>query len=162
LSWLNKKNVGIIVSIVAGTAIAAIALWLSKAMFSSDESLFELTNFFTFVIEIGLGILIAIIIFQYSKFQQSQSDKTLEGIKQVNDRLETEKKTQRETYQKQVTNCLSEIWKKCTLIVLNLNHHKLPENVSLTEIDKITADIIHMNKIQINLALQELNTLTVC
>jgi hypothetical protein len=50
---------------------------------------------------------------------------------------------------------------KCKLIVLNLNHHKLPEDLRGSKIDEITADIINMNKIQISLALQQLNTLTV-
>ena len=116
-------------------------------MFSSDDSPFELTNLFTFVIEIGLGILIAIIVFLYSK--------------QLNDKLENEKKTQREIYLNSVKKCLSDIWKKCTLIILNLDHHNLPEDLRGSKIDEITADVINTNKIQISLALQQLNTLTV-
>jgi len=50
---------------------------------------------------------------------------------------------------------------KCTLLILNLDLHKLPENVTFTKLDKITADIINMNKIQIDLGLRQLNTLTV-
>jgi hypothetical protein len=81
LTWLNKKNGAIIASIIAGTAIAATWLWSLKAMFSSDASHLELTNVFTFAIEIGLGIFIAMVLFL---------------SKQVSDRLDSDKKAQRE------------------------------------------------------------------
>lgn len=43
----------------------------------------------------------------------------------------------------------------------NLDHHNLPEDLRGSKIDEITADVINTNKIQISLALQQLNTLTV-
>jgi len=152
LSWLNKKIVAVIVIIIVGTAIAGI--WLSSidAMFSSEASHLELTNVFTFAIEIGLGIFVAMVLFLYSK--------------QVNDRLESDKKAQREIYLKAVITCLSDIWMKCKLLILNLNLHNLPEVLTEEVLTNIKlegpiVDAINTNKLQIDLGLRQLNTLTV-
>ena len=114
-SWKDKKNITIFALIVGGTAVVAIYLYTQHMMFASDTSLFELTNFFTFVIEIGIGIFISIMIFRYSKFEQSRSDNILNDIKAVHDSLDKERESRKETYQKSLIQCFSDIWVKCTL-----------------------------------------------
>lgn len=118
-TWKNKKNVSIITSIIVGTAISAIILWITKMAFTSDSAE-DLTNVFTFTIEIGIAVFISIVIFQYSMFQQSRSDNILNGLKAVQETLESERTIRKETFQKSLIKCFLSIWMKCTLIKLNL------------------------------------------
>jgi hypothetical protein len=164
-SWKDKKNISIFASIVGGTAVVAICLYIQHMMFASDASLFELTNVFTFVIEIGIGIFISIMIFRYSRFEQNRSDNILSGIKGVHDSLENERSSRKETYQKSLISCFSDIWIKLTLIKLNLDHYGANEdrrnNPKVFENKPEVAEVLQMNKMQLIFDLQELNTLIV-
>ena len=161
-TWKNKKNVSIITSIIVGTAISAIILWITKMAFTSDSAE-DLTNVFTFTIEIGIAVFISIVIFQYSMFQQSRSDNILNGLKEVQETLESERTIRKETFQKSLIKCFLSIWMKCTLIKLNLSHYGVSEDLrnkpTFLEENKVVADVIQMNKIQMSLDLQQLQTL---
>ena len=152
-TWKSTKNIAIFASIAGGTATSAIILYFYHMVFASDKSLYELTNVFTFAIEIGFAVFISIVIFQYSRFQQSESDRILKRLKSVQERLESERAIRKEIYQKSLINCFSSIWMKCTLIKLNLDLHGASEDLRIKPTDdveyKMLVDMIEMNKTQL-------------
>ncbi len=159
----RRKNFSIIALIVGGTALAGVCLGVKNLMVTLDGNLTDLTNVFTFAIEIGIGVFISTVIFLYSKHQQNRSELILKNIKEVNDDLQKERTIKTEIYQKALLGCFSDIWQKCKLIMMNLDLYHAGEDLrkdpTILEKNKALADIITMNKIQLSLDLQELDTL---
>jgi hypothetical protein len=81
-------------------------------------------------------------------------------MKLVSDKLELQRTTMRETFEKTILHCLKEIWKKDKLILLNLRTHGYDEIVEPVN-EKFLDDIVQTYKTQLLLNLQQLDSLAI-
>lgn len=129
-------------------------LWTQNHLVASGD----LTNTVTFAIEIGIGVFITLTVYFVSRNQQQESDKILRSMMEINDNLDKQRIAMKQAYQTSLINCLSDIWDNCCLIILNLNWYHLTED-QINGIPTHVADILKMNKKQLELSLNQLNTL---
>jgi hypothetical protein len=152
-----KRYIGITAIVVSTGIVVLVGVLaiLNLAFIGND-----LSNTVTFVVEIGIGVFISVSVLFYSKYQQEKSETLLADVKSISEKIERQRITMKETFEKAILNCLINIWKSDELILLNIRNVSAEEVVEPTG-NKVVDDLVLTYKTQLLSYLEQLTSLTV-